>query len=112
MNTFWRLGWVGVLPAIALIGCTSGLPHELVERNDHAGLVQWYQQEATVLRAKADQMHAMAEEYAKPAYQLSPKETRTELINHCLRFFNYYTKAAEEAEALAKMHRERSPATP
>lgn len=112
MNTCWRLGCVGVLLAIALIGCTSGLPRELVERNDHAGLVQWYQQEATVLRAKADQMRAMAEEYAKPAYQLSPKESRTDLITHCQRFFNYYTKAAEEAEALAKMHRERSPATP
>jgi len=57
-------------------------------------------------------MRAMADEYAKPAYQPSPKETRTELINHCLRLFNYYTKAAEEAEALAKMHRERSPAIP
>lgn len=41
-----------------------------------------------------------------------PKEARRDLIAHCRSFMDYYTKAAEEAEALAKLHREQQPAMP
>jgi len=54
----------------------------------------------------------MAELYAKPSYQPAPKESKRDLIAHCRSFMDYYTKAAEEPEALAKLHREQEPAIP
>ena len=37
MNTAWRLDWVGVLLVFTMISCASVSPHELQERNNHAG---------------------------------------------------------------------------
>jgi len=54
----------------------------------------------------------MAELYVKPSDQPTPKESKTQLIAHCRLFIDYYTKAAEEAEALAKLHREQDKAIP
>jgi class 3 adenylate cyclase len=78
----------------------------LVERNDLGGLADWYEQEAARLRGKAEEMRQMAELYAKPSYQPAPKESKRELIAHCRLFIDHYTNAAEEAEALARLHRE------
>lgn len=72
MNGTRRLRCIGVMLAFVLVGCASGTPRELLERNNHAGLTAWYQQEALRLRAKA----------------------------------------AEEAEALSKMHGELDKAAP
>lgn len=47
-----------------------------------------------------------------PSYQPAPKESKAELIAHCQLFIESYTKAAEEAEALAKLHREQDKAIP
>lgn len=106
MNASWRLGRCGIVLVVVAIACTTTVPpQELIKRNDHEGLTAWCKQEAARLRGKAEEMQRMAEEYTKPTYQLSPKESREQLIAHCQRFLDYYTKAAEEAEALAKVDR-------
>ena len=107
-----QLSWFILLFVVAVMACSTGPPRELVERNDHSGLATWYEQEALRLRGKAEEMRQMAELYTKPSYQPAPKESKRDLIAHCRSFMDYYTKAAEEAEALAKLHREQKPAIP
>ncbi|MDF0650832.1 MAG: hypothetical protein P0121_05095 [Nitrospira sp.] len=94
------------------MACSTGPPRELIERNDHSGLATWYEQEALRLRSKAEEMHQMAELYATPSYRPAPRESKSELIFHCRPFMDYYTKASDEAEALAKLHREQEPSIP
>lgn len=48
----------------------------------------------------------MQDMYETPSYQPAPKESKAELIAHCQRFIEYYSKAAEEAERMAQAHRE------
>lgn len=102
-----------LLFALTVVACSTAPPRELMERNDHYGLATWYEQEAVRLKGKAEEMRQMAERYAVfSSPHLSPKETKADLIAHCRSFMQYYTKAAEEAEALAKLHREQEPAIP
>ncbi len=113
MRTSYSLRWVGVSFAAIVVACAATAPpRELIERHDHGGLATWYDHEATRLRGKAEDMRRMAEDYAKPSYQPSPKESKAQLIAHCQLFTEYYTKAAEEAQALAKLHREQEKAIP
>ena len=107
-----QLSWFILLFVVVVMACSTGPPRELVERNDHSGLATWYEQEAVRLRGKAEEMRQMGELYAKSSYQPAPKESKRDLIAHCRSFMDYYTKAAEEAEALAKLHREQEPAIP
>jgi len=105
--------WVVLWCNIAVTACSTTVPpRELIERNDHSGLAAWYEQEASRLRGKAEEMSRMIERYAAPSYPLSPKESKAELVAHCRSFLGYYTKAAEEAEALATLHRQQKPAMP
>jgi hypothetical protein len=104
--------WFVLLFSLVAVACSTGPPRELIERNDHYGLASWYEQEAARLRGKAEQMRQMGDRYAARSYPLSPKESRGDLINHCRSFMQYYTKAAEEADALAKLHREQEAAIP
>lgn len=111
MKTSWCLGWIGIPFVVAMLACaTTSPPRELIERNDHGGLATWYEQEAVRLRGKAAEMRQMVQVYAEPTYEPAPKETKAELIAHCELFIKYYTKAAEEAESLAKLHREQGKA--
>ncbi len=108
-----QLSWFILLFVVAVMACSTGPPRELIERNDHSGLATWYEQEALRLRGKAEEMRQMGHRYAVfSSPHLSPKETKADLIAHCRSFMQYYTKAAEEAEALAKLHREQEPAMP
>ncbi|MDR4481404.1 MAG: hypothetical protein R3B37_16860 [Nitrospira sp.] len=106
------LTWCILLFIVAVMACSTGPPRELIERNDHSGLASWYEQEALRLRGKAEDMRRMGDRYAAHEYPLSPKESKGELLRHCRDFMHYYTKAAEEAEALAKLHREQEVAIP
>ncbi len=86
-----------------LVGCASVPPKKLVQRNDHAGLTAWYQEEARELRGRAEEMRLMGKEYEK----FTPKQgQQSNLIQHCRNLEEKYTKAAEEAEALASLHAE------
>ena len=106
MRTFWLGRWVSAALLATSIGCASGPPQDLFLRDDHAGLARWYEREAATLRDKAEEMRRMAEEYAKPDYLPSPKQTKEELIAHCQLFIKLYVEGAREAEALAKLHRD------
>jgi len=109
MRVSLRQIWFVALFAMAAAACsTTAPPRELLECHDHGGLATWYEQEAVRLRGKVEEMRQMVERYAAVSYPLSPKESKTELINHCRSFMAYYFKAAEEAEALAKLHREQA----
>lgn len=107
-----QLSWFIPLFIVVMMACSTSPPRDLIERNDHSGLATWYEQEALRLRGKAEEMRQMGDRYAAFAYPLSPKESKGELLRHCRDFMQYYTKAAEEAEALAKLHREQEPAIP
>lgn len=105
--------WFLLLFIMMAVACSTAPPRELIERNDHSGLATWYEQEAVRLRGKAEEMRQMSERYAAfPEPHLSPKETKADLINHCRTFMQSYTKAAEEAEALATLHRGQEPVIP
>ncbi len=97
------LGFIFSVLLAVLSGCASTPPGDLIERNDHAGLASWYQDEAVTLRARAEEMRKMAKDYEK---RITKPHHRSELVQHCLRLVERYTKAAEEAEALAKLHTE------
>ncbi len=107
-----QLSWFVPLFIMMLMACSTSPPHELIEHKDHSGLATWYEQEALRLRGKAEEMRQMGDRYAAYDYPLSPKESKGELLRHCRDFMQYYTKAAEEAEALAKLHREQEPTIP
>jgi len=107
--------FLGVLfiPTLSVLpGCKSGPPTDLIIRNDHRGLAEWYEHQAIQLRSKADEMRHMVKEYDNPFFRPSPKETKQELIAHCETFINYYTQAAAEADVLAKIHRQEDKAIP
>jgi hypothetical protein len=50
----------------------------------------------------------MIQRYEEPLFLPSPKETKQALIAHCETFPTYYANAADEAEALAKHHRQKN----
>jgi hypothetical protein len=50
---------VGAALIVLTVGCASLPPRELVQRNDHAGLTAWYQEEARDLRMRAEEMRQM-----------------------------------------------------
>ena len=50
--------------------------------------------------------------YANLPDRPSPKMTKDDLIRHCEDFVQLYTKAANEAEALARFHVDSAGATP
>lgn len=86
-----------------IVGCASVPPRELAQRNNHAGLAVWYQEEARELRGRAEEMRLMGKEYEK----YTPKQgQQSSLVQHCRNLEEKYTKAAEEAEALAQLHAE------
>jgi hypothetical protein len=98
----WKL-LVGATLIALTVGCASVPPRELVQRNNHGGLTAWYQEEARELRMRAEEMRLMGKEYEK----YTPKQGQQSiLVQHCKNLEERYTKAAEDAEALAKLHME------
>lgn len=103
----------GVLCGLVLggvVGCAM-IEHPPVAQfssNDHAGLAAWYEKEAAQLRQSAKGEMAMAD-----AYRKNPSEStrgvvsqKIDMIQHCEALAGMYTKAAEEADILAKEHRD------
>ena len=102
-----------LVPILMLMpSCRSGPPTDLIIRNDHRGLAEWYEREAVQLRSKADNCRQRIQQYEDPLFQPSPKENKQELIAHCDTVIKNYTHAADEADALAKFHRQKSQAVP
>lgn len=100
--------WGLVLGGLVACAMIASPPEDLIAKNDHAGLAGWYEKEAAHLRQHAKDMTVMAEEYQKnpgPSTRgvISPK---IDLLDHCRTLAGMYTKAAEEADLLAKGHRD------
>jgi hypothetical protein len=106
------LGAIFIPILMVMSGCRSGPPTDLIIRNDHRGLAEWYEQEAVRFRSEADEHRRMIQQYEDPLFQPSPKATKQELIAHCDTFIKYYSHAADEADALAKFHREQDKTIP
>lgn len=86
MKTLRHLRWFGMVFILAVMACTTTVPpRELILRNDHEGLAAWYEQEASRLRGKAQEMRQMADLYAKSSSSTTPKRpTRPRLWLRCI----------------------------
>jgi hypothetical protein len=100
--------WGLVLGGLVACAMIASPPEGLIAQNDHVALATWYDKEAAHLRQHAKDMMVMAEEYRKnpgPSTRgvVPPK---IDLLQHCESLVGIYTRAAEEAELLAKGHRD------
>jgi len=106
-------GIVAALMMVGVVACTvttdtDSAPEDLVAKNDHAGLETWYLKEAAHLRERTKDMAAMAEQYQKTPRPSTPGAVaaKTVLIQHCQALESVYSKTADEAEAMARAHRD------
>jgi hypothetical protein len=116
MAKHWNLlrGLVAALMLVGIVACTlpdsdsHSPPQDLVAKNDHAGLETWYVREAAHLRKRTKDMAAMAEQYQKLQGPSTPGAVaaKTVLLQHCQALESMYSKAADEAEAMARAHRD------
>ena len=112
MNGNLVKGLVAALMMVGVVACTvpsdtdSAPPQDLVAKNDHAGLETWYVKEAAHLRKRTKDMMAMAEEYQKIPSRPGSGPAKIMLVQHCRDLVANYAKAADEAEMMARTHRE------
>lgn len=106
-------GVVVALMMVGIVACTvpsdiDSVPQDLVAKNDHAGLEAWYVKEAAHLRQRTKDMTAMAEVYQKLHGPSAPGDASAKfvLVQHCQALAASYSKTADEAEAMARAHRE------
>lgn len=103
-------GVVTALMMVGLVACTvtDSPPQNLVAKNDHAGLEAWYVKEAAHLRQREKDMMAKAEQYQKNPGPNTPGvvSTKIVLVQHCQTLAATYAKAADEAQMMARAHRD------
>jgi hypothetical protein len=106
---FKRLAIIALLSSVCLAfqGCAliQPAPQDLVIKGDHAGLANFYQEQAQELREKAKTWDALAESYKRhsdPHGKLEPQQH----AEHCSAVAASFRKAADEADALATAHRQ------
>ena len=66
----------------------------------------WYVKEAAHLRERTKDMMAMEEEYRKLPSRPGSAPARIMLVQHCQDLESMYSKAADEAETMARAHRD------
>ena len=111
--TIWKR-WIqgGVLCGLLLGGLvafatTASAADRMPAITDHAGLATWYEKEVTTNRQKAKDMEAMKAAYASnPGFVqgMAGVGGKTDIPRHCDQLISSYTKVAEEADELAKVH--------
>ncbi|WP_447978024.1 hypothetical protein [Candidatus Nitrospira bockiana] len=97
-----------IILALALQGCTATSPQRMLDQQDHAGLANYYSQQAQDFREKAERWDFMAEFYETHP----PPHGKVDVpqhARHCREIAQSYRKAADEAEALAMEHRRLRP---
>lgn len=112
--TMWKQ-WIqrGVLCGLLLGGLvafatTASAADSMPAITDHAGMATWYEKEAATNRQKAKDMEVMQAEYAKnPGFVqgMAGLGGKTNIPRHCELLISSYTKAAEGADEMAKVHR-------
>lgn len=112
MTKKWNIlrGVMVALMVAGVVACATiaSPPQDLVAKNDHGGLETWYVKEAAHLRQRATDMLVMAEEYQKNP-GLSTRgvvSSKVDMVQHCQTLAAIYTKAADEAEVIARAHRD------
>ena len=102
------------LMMVGVVACTApdsgsdghSPPQDLVAKNDHVGLENWYVKEAAHLRQRTKDMIAMEKEYQKIPSRPGSVPAKIMLVEHCKTLSETYAKAADEADAMAHAHRE------
>lgn len=93
---------------LVLHGCAETSTQRMINANDHNGLANYYAQQAQEFREKAKQWEFTAEYYDKhsdPHGKTEPKQHAA----HCRAIAQNNLKAADEADALAQVHRAMRP---
>lgn len=85
-----------ILPREARAGHAEKIK-EMLAKNDHAGLAEYYKKEADEARHKAEGQKEMAAEYYK-------KYPKGQYFKHCEKMADKYLEEAKENDALAEMH--------
>jgi len=110
MTKKWNIlrGVMAALMVAGIVACATiaSPPQDLVAKNDHAGLETWYVKEAAHLRKRTKDMMAMAEEYRKLPSRPGSGPAKILLVQHCQTLVETYAKAADEADAIARAHRD------
>lgn len=97
--------------SLVVQGCAKKIhipPQNLIIREDHAGLVNYYNERAQEIREEAKVWDMLAETYERQAEiqgKLGPKQRAV----HCRAAAASYRKAADEANALATEHGQKLP---
>jgi hypothetical protein len=94
----------------ASVGCETmrPAPEYMITKKDHVGLANYYKNQADELREKAKSWDMLADSYERhgdPHGKVEPKAHAA----HCKSVANSYRQAAEEADALAREHRNQVP---
>ncbi len=108
LNGRWAFMAVMVGLVVLLNGCAETSAQRMINTNDHAGLANYYAQQAQELREKAKAWETTAEFYEKhsePHGKTEPKQHAA----HCRSIAQNYTKSADEADELAREHRAMRP---
>ena len=111
---------VSVVPVLGLVlfvqGCagmsdqqsTGMSPQQMISSHDHPRQANYYADQARELREKAKQWEFTAEFYEKHP-EPDAKADTAQHAAHCRAIAQSYSKAADEADALAKEHRAMRP---
>lgn len=95
------------LLAAGLVVAADGPTPEAIENAktaaDHNAIAQAYDDQAKSLRAQAELHERMGTLYGSAA---SYKGVVAGMVNHCNQLTTSFNKAADQAEAMAKMHRQ------
>ena len=103
-------GIVAVFMMMGIVACSTvaSPPVSQIAPTDHAALAVWYDKEVAQLRQKAKDMELMAQRYLKYPALIAIEGRHAPKIDvqqHCNDLVSLYTKAAQEADGLAQMHR-------
>ncbi len=100
--------WGLVLGGLVACAMVEHPPVSQIVPDDHAAQAVWHEKEAARLRQQAKDELAMAEAYRNnPGFSTrGAVSNKIDMIQHCEALAGMYTKAAEEAELLAKGHRD------
>ena len=118
MESIWRTRLINmcvVLVALGLLACAfvATPPADLLAKDDHVALAAWYENEAARLLQKAKEMDQMVEEYRRDPERaqqmMSHGSPKVDFVQQCHVLAAAYRNAAQEAETLAKAHRELIP---
>lgn len=108
--------WVLVSVLIAVVACTTPLPHTPHTKEikaltqgaktaaDHEALAAHYEEDAKMLEEKAEEHKKILSEYRAKPYLYGKGYVGFDV--HCERLIDLYTKSAQQSLEMAKMHRQ------